>query len=68
LLKTLAGAGVEPFGKLGDKFDPNRYEAMLQMPAAAGQEPNTVALLLKTGFMFKDRVLRPAQVGVTVKA
>jgi molecular chaperone GrpE len=58
---------VEQFGKVGEKFDPNRHEAMMQAPAPAGTEPNTVLALLKTGFVIKDRVLRPAQVVVATK-
>jgi len=68
MLKTLAGAGIERFGKAGEKFDPHRHEAMLQVPATGEAPENTVATLLKPGFTLKDRVLRPAQVAVAVKA
>jgi molecular chaperone GrpE len=67
MLKTLAAVGVEQYGKVGEKFDPNRHEAMMQAPAPPGTEPNTVLVLLKTGFVMKDRVLRPAQVVVATK-
>jgi molecular chaperone GrpE len=67
-LKVLGEHGVAQFGAAGEKFNPNVHEAVSMQPAPAGAEPNTVLHVLKTGFMFKDRVLRPAQVVVAVKA
>lgn len=66
MIKTLASAGIEGFGAKGDKFDPNKYEAMMQVPATPDAPANTVSLLLKRGFTLKDRVLRPAQVAVAI--
>lgn len=66
MLKTLGEFGVVPFGAKGDKFDPNRHEAMMQVPASEEVAADHVAILLKQGFVLKDRVLRPAQVGVAV--
>lgn len=67
--KVLKEHGTVEFGAVGDAFDPNKCEAVAMFPATAeGQKPNTVAHVMKTGFMFKDRVLRPAQVAVFVKA
>lgn len=67
-LKTLGQFGIEQFGKPGDTFDYNRYDALAQLPAAAGQAPNTVVQVLKAGYSLKERTLRPAQVIVTVAA
>jgi molecular chaperone GrpE len=67
-MKVLGEHGVAQFGAPGEKFNPNVHEAVSMQPAPAGSEPNTVIHVLKTGFMFKDRVLRPAQVVVAVKA
>jgi molecular chaperone GrpE len=67
-LKVLGEHGVAQFGAAGEKFNPNVHEAVSMQPAPAGAEPNTIMHVLKTGFMFKDRVLRPAQVIVAVKA
>jgi molecular chaperone GrpE len=67
LLKALAEHGVAQFGQTGEKFNPNVHEAVAMLPATDEQTPGTVANVLKTGFMFKDRVLRPAQVTVAVK-
>ncbi|KAI0709484.1 GrpE-domain-containing protein [Earliella scabrosa] len=63
LLHTLFKHHVKPFDPTGEKFDPNRHEALYQAPIP-GKEPGTVLECQKTGFMIKDRVLRAAQVGV----
>jgi len=63
LLQTLFRYGVKPFDPTGDKFDPNRHEALFQAPMP-DKEPGTVFNCQKTGYMIKDRVLRAAQVGV----
>ncbi|KAK7467149.1 GrpE, mitochondrial [Stygiomarasmius scandens] len=63
LLQTLFKYNVKPFDPTGDKFDPNRHEALYQAPIP-GKEPGTVIDCQKTGYMIKDRVLRAAQVGV----
>ena len=63
LLQTLFKYHVKPFDPVGDKFDPNRHEALYQAPIP-GKEPGTVIDCQKTGFTIKDRVLRAAQVGV----
>ncbi|KZT09546.1 GrpE-domain-containing protein [Laetiporus sulphureus 93-53] len=63
LLQTLFKYGVKPFDPTGDKFDPNRHEALYQAPVP-GKEPGTVFDCQKTGYTIKERVLRAAQVGV----
>ena len=63
LLQTLFKYGVKPFDPTGDKFDPNRHEALYQAPIP-GKEPGTVLDCQKIGYTIKDRVLRAAQVGV----
>lgn len=68
LKKLFREYGIVPFGAVGEKFDPTRHEAMFQMPAPAGVDPNCIGQVLKIGYMFKDRVLRPAQVGTTLRA
>lgn len=46
----------------GDKFDPDRHQAVLLVPA--NQPPNTVANVMQKGYMIADRLLRPALVAV----
>lgn len=63
LLQTLFKYQVKPFNPTGDKFDPNKHEALYQAPVP-GKEPGTVIDCQKVGYTIKDRVLRAAQVGV----
>ncbi|WOL18881.1 hypothetical protein Cni_G27678 [Canna indica] len=56
--------GVEKFDPLNEQFDPHRHLAVFQMPDSS-KPPGTVAAVLKSGYMLYDRVLRPAEVGVT---
>lgn len=66
ILATLAKHGVEPIEALGQPFDPNQHEALLQQPDAQHPEGTVVSELSK-GYRIKDRVLRPSKVGVSVK-
>ena len=63
LLQTLFKYHVKPFDPTGDKFDPNRHEALYQVPIP-GKEPGSIIDCQKIGFTIKDRILRAAQVGV----
>ena len=63
LLSTLFQYHIKSFDPTGEKFDPNRHEALYQAPIP-GKEPGTVLECQKTGYMIKDRLLRAAQVGV----
>lgn len=65
-LATLAKYGVEPIEALGQPFDPNFHEALMQQPAADVPEGTVVAELGK-GYRIHDRVLRPSKVAVSVK-
>jgi molecular chaperone GrpE len=47
----------------GEKFDPNRHQAISQVEADA--EPGTVVTVLQKGYLLNDRVLRPALVVVS---
>lgn len=47
---------------LGEKFDPNRHQAISTVESDA--EPNTVTNVLQKGYMLNERVLRPALVMV----
>jgi len=48
---------------MGEKFDPNRHQAMFEAPIP-GAEPGTVIEVMQAGFTIADRLLRPALVGV----
>ncbi len=49
---------------LGQPFDPNLHQAVMQQPTA-DQPTNTVVQVLEQGFMIHERVLRPAKVVVS---
>jgi molecular chaperone GrpE len=53
--------GVERYGAPGDRFDPERYEAVGVVPTAEAPD-RTVLDVARSGAAAGDRVLRPAQV------
>ena len=55
--------GISKIEALGAKLDPNRHQAMVELPSADA-EPGTVIQEMQAGYMIKDRLLRPALVGV----
>ena len=55
--------GVKPIDRLGEKFDPNLENAILQGTEDEG-EPGTVCHVLQKGYMIGDKVLRHAMVKV----
>ena len=55
--------GVEPIDRLGEKFDPNLENAILQGTEEDG-EPGTVCQVLQKGYRMGERVLRHAMVKV----
>ncbi|MCB1563891.1 MAG: nucleotide exchange factor GrpE [Alphaproteobacteria bacterium] len=63
LLKNLEKHGVKKIEPLHQVFDPNFHEVMFEASSpehAAG----TVIQMIETGYVLKDRLLRPARVGV----
>ncbi len=56
--------GITKMTSLNQKFDPNIHGAMFET-ASTTVEPGTVISEFKSGFIYNDRVLRPAQVGVS---
>lgn len=64
LVEVFKKHGVEKYDPTNEPFDPNRHNAVFQMPDSS-KPPGTVAVVLKAGYMLYDRVLRPAEVGVT---
>jgi molecular chaperone GrpE len=64
LVDVLRKAGLEEIKGAGEPFDPTHHEAMLEVPADEPVAHPTVAEVLRAGYRFKDRVLRPASVSV----
>jgi molecular chaperone GrpE len=59
--------GVEKFVSIGEALDPNRHQAMIELPSADA-EPGTIVQEMQAGYTIKDRLLRPALVGVAKAA
>jgi len=62
LLETLQKQGLEPMVVEGQTFDPLQHEAVLHEPGEGGE--SIVVESLRTGYLWKGRVLRPAMVKV----
>jgi molecular chaperone GrpE len=67
LLKTLEKSGIKRIEPLGEKFDPNKHQAMYEVPDSS-VAPGTVAQVVQAGYLIGDRVLRPALVAVAKAA
>ncbi|TPG22326.1 nucleotide exchange factor GrpE [Sphingomonas koreensis] len=63
---VFARNGITRIAAMGLPLDPNRHQAMLEVPSADA-EPGTVVQEMQAGYMIKDRLLRPALVGVAKK-
>lgn len=66
LLEVLAKHGIEPIQALGEAFDPNLHEALVQQPSGDHPEGTVVGELSK-GYRIRDRVLRPTKVAVSTR-
>ncbi|MEM6826543.1 MAG: nucleotide exchange factor GrpE [Pseudomonadota bacterium] len=66
LEKVFKQHGIERVAAMGMPLDPNQHQAMIEIPSA-DQEPGTVVQEMQSGWMIKDRLLRPAMVGVAKK-
>jgi molecular chaperone GrpE len=59
----LAKHGVVPIAAVGQRFDPEKHEAMTQIESGT-YAPNTVVEEYHKGYLLRDRLLRPALVSV----
>jgi molecular chaperone GrpE len=66
LLGVLEKFGIKPFRAKGEPFNPAMHDAMMQVESADLPE-NTVAQVLQEGYLYHDKVLRHAKVGVSKK-
>ncbi len=57
--------GITKIEAVGEMLDPNRHQAMLEMPS--DQAPGTIVQEMQAGYMIRDRLLRPALVAVAKK-
>jgi molecular chaperone GrpE len=56
--------GLSKYGTEGEAFDPQIHEALLHDTSTDVTKP-TATKILQPGYKFKERILRPARVGVT---
>ena len=66
LLNVLAAFGAEPFTAVGEQFDPYRHEAVECVPTEEHAE-NTVVKEHQRGWMYREKLLRPARVVVATR-
>jgi molecular chaperone GrpE len=64
LLQSLERFGVKGFNAIGERFDPTKHEAVVQVESAE-HEPDTVVAESQKGYFLRDRLLRPALVTVS---
>jgi molecular chaperone GrpE len=65
LTNVMTKHGVTPISPaIGDVFDPQLHQAMFEAPLA-GTKAGQIIQVMTEGFLLHDRLLRPAQVGVS---
>jgi len=65
LLNVFSKHGMTPIApENGDTFNPNEHEAMFEA-AVPGTKAGEIIQVMAVGFLLHDRLLRPAQVGVS---
>tara|TARA_B100001248_G_scaffold54854_1_gene36294 strand:+ start:527 stop:1165 length:639 start_codon:yes stop_codon:yes gene_type:complete len=63
LLSIFKKNNIEPIKSINEKLDPNLHQAMMEIEDDT-KEPGTIVQEVQKGFMMRDRLLRPALVGV----
>ncbi len=66
LESVFAKNGISRIAAMGLPLDPNQHQAMVEIPSADA-EPGTIVTEMQAGYMIRDRLLRPALVGVAKK-
>lgn len=62
-IEVLTSEGVTPVAAVGEQFDPNLHEAVMQVEDTGSPE-NTVVEELRQGYYLKGKIIRPAMVKV----
>ena len=63
--ETLKSLEVEEINPVGERFDPNIAEAIMQAPCEEGEEEEIVKQVFQKGYKIKDKIIRYAKVSVT---
>ena len=66
LISIFSKNHIKPIESLNKKLDPNFHQAMMEIEDDQ-KEPGTIVQEIQKGFTIKDRLLRPALVGVSKK-
>ncbi len=66
LEKVFKQNGIERVASVDMPLDPNLHQAMMEVPTDE-KEPGTIVQEMQSGWTIKDRLLRPAMVGVAKK-
>jgi molecular chaperone GrpE len=65
LINVFKKHGIDPIvPEVGERFDPQRHQAMFEAPVPDTKAGDIIQVMTE-GFMLHDRLLRPAQVGVS---
>ena len=62
--EILKSVEIEEINPVGEVFDPNFAEAIMQVEGAEGEESDTVKQVFQKGYKIKDKVIRYAKVSV----
>ena len=62
--ETLKSLEIEEINPVGEVFDPQIAEAVMQVPASEGEEVDTVKQVFQKGYRKKDKIIRYATVSV----
>ena len=63
LLAIFERNGIRKIDPIGETFNPDYHQAVMEVPTNE-HPPGTVALVMMPGYLLKERLLRPAMVGV----
>lgn len=63
MLRVLEKHGIKKVEPTGQPFDANFHEVMFEAPGT-GKPAGTIVQVIEPGYVIKDRLLRPARVGI----
>jgi molecular chaperone GrpE len=62
-LNTIEKHGIQKISPMGEMFNPNFHEAMFEA-VGTGQPAGMIIQVIEPGYILKERLLRPARVGI----
>lgn len=62
--ETLKSLDIEEINPVGEQFDPNVAEAVMQVEKGEGEESDSVKQVFEKGYRLKDKIIRYAKVSV----